>query len=75
MRYSNLHNHSDFSDGKHTPEENVLSAIEKNMMSLGFSDHSFTACDPSYCMWEEKYDAYKQEINRLKQKYAKQLPI
>ena len=75
MRYSNLHNHSNFSDGKHTPEENVLSAIEKNMLSLGFSDHSFTACDPSYCMWEEKYDAYKQEINRLKQKYAKQLPI
>ena len=75
MRYSNLHNHTNFSDGKHTAEENVLSAIEKNMLSLGFSDHSFTACDPSYCMWEEKYDAYKAEINRLKQKYAGQLPI
>ena len=75
MRYSNLHNHSVFSDGKHTPEENVLSAIEKNMLSLGFSDHSFTACDPSYCMWEDKYDAYRQEINRLKVKYADQLPV
>lgn len=75
MRYSNLHNHSNFSDGKHTPEENVLSAIEKNMLSLGFSDHSYTACDPSYCMWEDKYDAYKQEINRLKQKYAQQIPV
>lgn len=75
MRYSNLHNHSNFSDGKHTPEENVLSAIEKNMLSLGFSDHSFTACDPSYCMWEDKYDAYKQEIGRLKQKYAAQIPV
>ena len=75
MRYSNLHTHTNFSDGKHTPEENILSAIEKNMLSLGFSDHSFTACDPSYCMWEEKYEPYRQEIRRLQEKYAAQLPV
>ena len=32
MRYVNLHNHSTFSDGDHTPEEIVLAAIEKNML-------------------------------------------
>lgn len=48
MRYSNLHNHSTYSDGKSTMEENIQAAIRKNMHSLGFSDHSFTACDPSY---------------------------
>ena len=73
MRYSNLHTHSVFSDGKHTLEENVRSALEKNMLSLGFSDHSFTACDPSYCMKLEAYDAYFQQIRQLKEAYADQI--
>ena len=75
MRYSNLHNHSDFSDGKHSLEENVLSALEKNMLSLGFSDHSFTACDPSYCMQKENYGAYLQEMRALREKYKDQIPV
>ena len=29
MKYSNLHTHTSFSDGLHTVEENILSAIEK----------------------------------------------
>jgi len=75
MRYSNLHTHSVYSDGKHSLEENVLSALEKNMLSLGFSDHSFTACDTSYCMKLEKYSAYRQEIAALKEKYADKIPL
>lgn len=75
MRYSNLHTHSSFSDGKHSMEENVLSAIEKNMLSLGFSDHSFTACDPSYCMHEEQYGDYLKTIAHLKETYADRISI
>ncbi len=75
MRYSNLHNHTTFSDGKCTPLENVKSAIEKGMVSLGFSDHSFTACDTSYCMKEEDYPAYIKTINALKEEYKDILPI
>lgn len=75
MRYSNLHNHTVFSDGKHTMEENVLSALEKNMLSLGFSDHSFTACDTSYCMKEECYGAYLEELAALKKAYADRIPL
>ena len=75
MRYSNLHNHSTFSDGKHTLEENVLSAIDKNMLSLGFSDHSFTPCDTSYCMKQENCPAYLAQIDALKKKYADRIPL
>ena len=75
MRYSNLHNHSTFSDGKHSLEENVRSALEKNMLSLGFSDHSFTACDTSYCMKLEQYDEYLETIARLKQQYRAEIPL
>ena len=75
MRYANFHTHTLYSDGNHTLEENVLSAIKKNMSILGFSDHSFTACDTSYCMKKEEYETYRKEIRALKDKYADQLII
>ncbi len=75
MRYSNLHTHTTFSDGKHSMEENVLSAIEKNMLSLGFSDHSYTGCDTSYCATQASYAEYLQTIQQLKQKYAEQIVL
>ena len=37
---TNFHTHSIFCDGKSTLEENVLSAIEKEIKILGFSSHS-----------------------------------
>lgn len=75
MRYSNFHTHTTFSDGKHSPEEHVVSAINKNMLALGFSDHSFTACDTSYCMKKGQYAEYIKTINRLKERYADIIPL
>ncbi|MBQ8689439.1 MAG: histidinol-phosphatase [Clostridia bacterium] len=75
MRFSNLHTHTTFSDGKGTVKENVESAIAKNMLSLGFSDHSFTACDTSYCMKLEDYGAYADEVLRAREEYRGQIPI
>lgn len=75
MRFSNLHQHSTFSDGKSTMEEVVRAAIAKNFVSIGFSDHSFTACDPSYCMKREQYQNYFAEIARLREKYAGQIDV
>ncbi len=75
VRYSNIHTHTVFSDGAHTPEENVLAAIESSMVSIGFSDHSDTPCDSSYCMKKESYPAYIKEINRLKEQYRDKIEI
>lgn len=75
MRFSNLHTHTIYSDGKHTVRENIEAAIAKNMMSLGFSDHSFTACDKSYCMKLENYAKYRAEIAELKREYEDIIPI
>lgn len=75
MKYSNLHTHTTFSDGVGTIRENIESAIEKNMLSLGFSDHSFTACDPSYCMSTEKYPQYIKEVRELAKEYEGRLPV
>ncbi|MCJ7691005.1 MAG: hypothetical protein MUO60_17055 [Clostridiaceae bacterium] len=35
----NLHTHTIFSDGYHTPEELILSSIEDVVKILGISDH------------------------------------
>ena len=75
MRYTSLHTHSTFSDGKSTMEEQVLSAIEKGFASVGFSDHSYTAFDLSYCMKLEQVPAYRQTILDLAEKYADRIEI
>lgn len=75
MRFSNLHQHSTFSDGSSTMEEVVQAAIRKNFVSLGFSDHSYTPCDESYCMLPDRYPGYFAEIRRLKEKYAGQIEL
>ncbi len=36
---ANFHTHTVFCDGRNTPEEVVLSAIEKGFSAIGFSGH------------------------------------
>lgn len=66
MRYSNLHTHTCFSDGKAEMEAFVLAAQERNMLSLGFSDHSHTPCDLSYCMKKDRYGDYLRSLEQMK---------
>lgn len=75
MRYSNFHTHTKYSDGVGTVRQNIESAISKNMSALGFSDHSFTACDTSYCMKLEDYSNYFKEIKDLKNEYSDRIQI
>ena len=75
MRFSNLHTHTLFSDGTGGVRENIESAIQKNMSSLGISDHSFTACDQTYCMKLENYPRYESVIKELKREYEGKIPV
>ena len=70
---SNFHTHTVLCDGKSSPEELVLSAIEKGFSSLGFSGHAPTDFDQSYCL--KDLDAYIAEISALKEKYKKDIQI
>ena len=69
---ANYHTHTSFCDGKNTPEEIVLYAIEKGCSSIGFSSHGYTPFDLRYCMKDTC--GYITEINRLKDKYKKWIP-
>ncbi|MEE0946581.1 MAG: histidinol-phosphatase [Acutalibacteraceae bacterium] len=75
MNYSNLHTHTTFSDGIGSVKENIEAAINKNMQSLGFSDHSFTDCDKSYCMKLEDFDEYLLTVNNAKSEYKDKIKI
>ncbi len=73
MYLSNIHTHTVFCDGADTPEEIVEEALKNNMQSIGFSGHSKTEFDLSYCMKNE--NDYISEIQRLKEKYKAKIKI
>lgn len=75
MAYSNFHNHTTLCDGKHTAEEMVLAAIAAGCPSIGFSGHSYTDFDESYCMSKAGTREYKAEILRLRQIYSDRIRI
>lgn len=72
---SNIHTHSTFSDGKHTPEEIVQAALEKGFTTIGFSDHSYTSFDEHYCLSLDRYAAYKAAVSALKEKYDGRIEV
>ncbi|MDD3394309.1 MAG: histidinol-phosphatase [Anaerotignum sp.] len=71
----NFHTHTTFCDGKNTAEEMVLAALEKGFAALGFSGHSYTYFDESYCMSKDGVKAYQKEIERLKEVYAGKIAL
>lgn len=73
--YSNMHTHTLFSDGKNTVEDTVRAAIEKNMVSIGISDHGYTYFDTSYCIQKDDVAKYINEVNRVKAAYADQIEV
>ena len=70
---SNFHIHTDFCDGKSTPEEIVLYAIEKGFDAIGFSGHGYTPYDISYCI--KDMNGYISSVNKLKAKYKNKIQI
>ena len=71
----NLHTHTVFCDGKDTPEEMVLTAIEKGFDSIGFSGHSSMYNPPRNGMSPDGTVSYRDCINALKSKYKDRIKI
>lgn len=69
------HLHTNFCDGKSSPEEMVLAAIGRGMTHIGITTHSFTEFDTSYCIPKERIGEYRAEIARLKAKYRDRITV
>ena len=75
MILRDFHVHTRFSDGKNTPEEMVLAALEKGMTAIGFSDHSYTFFDENYCVPRDRIVEYRDTVRRLKEKYKDRIDV
>ena len=71
---SNLHTHTDYSDGKKSVEENVEAAIKLGFVSLGISDHSYCIYD-SGTMKAGVEKEYASHIAELRDKYKGKIDI
>lgn len=70
-----LHTHTIYCDGKDTPEQMVLAAIEKGFDSIGFSGHSYVDVFADFAMDEKKTADYRRDIACLQKKYADKIKI
>ena len=70
----NLHTHSSYCDGKDSPEELVLYAINAGFPSIGFSGH-ISPKDYTVFGYTADLKGYIQEIQRLQLKYGDKIRI
>ena len=70
-----LHMHTTFCDGKNTPEEMILSGVEKGLSTIGISGHCNTGFDETYCMTRPVMEAYYEELQSLKRKYDGKIKV
>ncbi len=75
FRECTVHCHTSLCDGKNTPAEMAAAACAAGVKVLGFSGHSYTRQDESYCMSRENTARYRQEIGALQKQYAGKLSI
>lgn len=71
----NLHTHTNYCDGKDSPEEMIALALAKGFDSIGFSGHSYMFFSPSHSMSPKGTEEYKKEITELKNKYDGKIDV
>ncbi len=70
-----LHTHTVWCDGKSTPEEMVLSAIDKGLDTIGVCCHSYCEFTPDLFLHYSKVNEFIAEVHRLKEKYKNQIQV
>lgn len=68
-----FHMHTTFCDGKDSPEDMILSAIEKGLERVGVSIHS--VLPDYYFTSEERELAFKKNMAELKEKYKDKIKV
>lgn len=71
-----IHSHTNFCDGKDTPEVMVKRAVELGFVSLGISSHGPTFWDQhDFSIHPDQVKPYQQELRRLGQVYGDRLEV
>ena len=69
---SNIHTHTNFSDGRDSVDQMIQAALERNFTSLGFSDHGALSVDAAAMRNEA---AYREAVLAAKAQYADRIEI
>lgn len=75
IRYSTVHSHTDYCDGKNKAEEMVLSAIDKGMKTIGISTHGPLPFESNWSISKDKIESYINEVRDLKKKYSDKIEV
>ncbi len=75
IAHFDLHTHTVFCDGHDTPEEMAASAAARGLDCLGFSGHSYTSFDESYCMSKNGMEEYRVRVASLREQYRDRMNI
>lgn len=75
MKYSDIHIHGYYSDGKGWPVEFAEKALQKNIYNLGFSDHTPIPIENSWSMKLESLENYVSNIEKIKIDFNNKLNI
>ena len=75
MGYCDLHTHTTFCDGKSTPREMVLSAIDKGITTLGLLAHSYVDFDRNYAIDPARVEDFRKEVANLKEEFKDKIEI
>lgn len=74
-RKQDMHMHTTFCDGKDSPEDMILSAIEKGLKRVGVSFHSVTILNKGKYVTVEKEQAFRKTMEELKEKYKDKIEV
>ncbi len=72
---ADFHVHTAFCDGSASPAEMAAAAYRQGLTVLGFSGHSHTFFDESWCMSPAGTEAYREEVARLREVFAGRMEI
>lgn len=75
MFWTNYHSHSHFSDGKENLIDFVLSAIDNNFASYGFTEHAPVDFTCEWTMPLSELHKYLKEIDELKARFKSQISL
>ncbi len=73
--FPNFHTHTEYCDGKGSPEDYIKEAVKLKLPALGFSGHAPVPFDSWWNMSENDFEKYRLEISFLKEKYKNKLEI
>jgi histidinol-phosphatase (PHP family) len=77
-KFSSLHTHTIFCDGKDDPETMCRAAYEKELASIGFSGHApigKTGLKSTWHIKDEKLGEYIDEVNAARLRWEGKLPV